>query len=104
SALFDTPCAIVVSEAGDIYVADTGNDRLRKISKDGQVSTLNLFEPMPTQTGTPNANGTTPTPTPGESSAHPFNVTPFELSSPAGLALTRDGFLYVTELGRGRVV
>ncbi|MFL6335596.1 MAG: gluconolaconase [Pyrinomonadaceae bacterium] len=103
-ALFDTPCAVAVSEAGDIYVADTGNDRLRKISKDGQVSTLNLFEPPPTQPGTHGANGTTPTPTTGESNSPAPNVTPFELSSPAGLALTRDGFLYVTELGRGRVI
>jgi hypothetical protein len=29
---------------------------------------------------------------------------PFELWKPAGLALTRDGFLYVSELERGRVV
>jgi hypothetical protein len=97
AALFDTPCAVAVSGAGDIYVADTGNDRLRKITKDGQVSTLNLFDPpAAARQDSQNANGgggvpTTPT-------------TPFELSSPAGLAVTRDGFLYVTELDRGRVV
>lgn len=96
AALFDTPCAVAVSEAGDIYVADTGNDRLRKITKDGQVSTLNLFDPPAAQ---PNTQ-----PTPGETNPPPVITTPFELSSPAGLAITRDGFLYVTELGRGRVV
>ena len=95
AALFDTPCGVVVSDSGDVYVADTGNDRLRKISKDGQVTTLNLFEPPPEQPETQNANGANPP---------PFNPTPFELSSPAGLAVTRDGFLYVTELDRGRVV
>ena len=96
AALFDTPCAVAVSEAGDIYVADTGNDRLRKITKDGQVSTLNLFDPPAVaqqDAQNPNGGPTAPTAT-----------TPFELSSPAGLAITRDGFLYVTELDRGRVV
>ena len=92
AARFDTPCGVAVSESGDIYVADTGNDRLRKITKDGQVSTLNLFEPPP---GTQSANGANPP---------PVNLAPFELSSPAGLAVTRDGFIYVTELDRGRVV
>ena len=95
AARFDTPCGVAVSESGDIYVADTGNDRLRKITKDGQVSTLNLFEPPPAQPNTQNANGANPA---------AFNLTPFELSSPAGLAVTRDGFIYVTELDRGRVV
>jgi sugar lactone lactonase YvrE len=85
AARFDTPCGVAVSDAGDIYVADTGNDRLRKITKDGQVSTLDLHDP--TAAAEPNAP-----------------PAPFELSSPAGLAVTRDGFLYVTELGRGRVV
>jgi sugar lactone lactonase YvrE len=104
AALFDTPCAVAVSEAGDIYVADTGNDRLRKITKDGQVVTLNLFDPPAAQPVTQNTSGATPTPAQGETSPPAFNITPFELSNPAGLAVTRDGFLYVTELDRGRVV
>jgi sugar lactone lactonase YvrE len=104
AALFDTPCAVAVSESGDIYVADTGNDRLRKITKDGQVSTLNLYEPPAAQPGTQDANGATPTPAPGGTNPAPSNLTPFELSNPAGLAVTRDGFIYVTELDRGRVV
>jgi hypothetical protein len=104
AALFDTPCAVTVSEAGDIYVADTGNNRLRKITKDGQVSTLNLFDPPAAPPDNQNANVATPTPSPGETNPPAFNFTPFELSRPAGLAVTRDGFLYVTELDRGRVV
>jgi sugar lactone lactonase YvrE len=142
SALFDTPCAVAVNEAGDVLVADTGNGRLRKITKDGQVSTLNLFDataatnatPAPTDASSnsalpndaaPNASASpvtrqsngaqsadantaantsstqnaNPSATPGANTAAPL-----QLSKPVGLALTRDGFIYVTELDRARVV
>ena len=95
-SLFDTPCALAVSEAGDIYVADTGNNRLRKITKDGQVFTLPAPAASPLATQEPQA-------TPGTTAPQPPPAPPLELSKPAGLALTHDGFLYVTELDRGRV-
>src|SRR5215208_6168119 len=40
SALFDTPCGIIAATDGTLMVADTGNDRLRKITPDGNVTTL----------------------------------------------------------------
>ena len=70
AALFDTPCGIVAANDGSLIVADTGNDRLRKITPDGNVTTL------PQQ----------------------------DLSNPIGLALSHDNFLYVTELDRSRVI
>jgi sugar lactone lactonase YvrE len=69
NALFDTPSGIVVASDNSLIVADTGNDRLRRISPEGNVTTL-----------------------------------PTELSSPIGLAITHDNFIYVTELDRARVV
>lgn len=99
SASFDTPCGVVVNDAGEVYVADTGNDRLRKITKDGQVITLNLFDPASnTQPSGAASNGNANT------TANAPSLTPFELSNPVGLAITHDGFLYVTELDRSRVV
>ena len=74
SALFDTPCGVIAMADGSLIVADTGNDRLRKIAPDGNVSTL------------------------------PVNINGDEISSPVGLALTYDNFLYVTELDRSRVI
>ena len=69
AALFDTPCGIVIVGT-TLIVADTGNDRLRRVSGEGNVTTL------PVQ----------------------------ELSSPIGLAVSHDNYLYVTELDRSRVL
>lgn len=77
-ALFDTPCGVVVTADGGLIIADTANNRLRKITQDGKVTTLPV--------------------------AFPAEVNPGDLARPIGLAITDDGFLYVTELGRGRVV
>ena len=44
TALFDTPGGIIVANDNSLIVADTGNDRLRRISPDGNVTTLPLTE------------------------------------------------------------
>jgi sugar lactone lactonase YvrE len=78
NALFDTPCALVIGTDGTLIVADTGNDKLRKISATGQVSTVSLkFE-------------------------HDANRT--WIGTPTSLVVTHDGFLYVTEMDRGAVL
>jgi DNA-binding beta-propeller fold protein YncE len=77
-ALFDTPCALALAADGSLFVADTGNRRLRKLSPDGQVSTLALVL---------------------ASDGSQFEGA-FE---PVGLALTHDNFLYVAERERGRI-
>lgn len=74
SSLFDTPCGIIATTDGALIVADTGNDRLRKIAPDGNVTTVSV-----------SINGE-------------------ELSNPVGLALTHDKFLYITEFDRSRVI
>jgi sugar lactone lactonase YvrE len=77
TALFDTPSGIIVSNDQSLIVADTGNNRLRRISAEGQVVTLSF-----------RSNS-------GEE---------FEFRRPLGLALTHDGYLYVTELDRSRII
>jgi sugar lactone lactonase YvrE len=78
AALFDTPCGVVVSVDGTLYVSDTGNNQIRKITPTGKVTTLPVSFSAET------------------------NRSP--LRSPTGLSLTHDGFLYVTELDRGTII
>ncbi len=78
SAKFDTPCGIIVAADGSLIIADTGNDKLRRVSTTGQVTTLNISFENDTSRNW--------------------------LRSPIGLALTHDGFLYITEHDRGTVV
>jgi sugar lactone lactonase YvrE len=70
NAMFDTPSGIVVANDNSLIVADTGNDRLRRVSPEGNVTTLPVTD----------------------------------LSSPIGLAVTHDNYLYVTELDHSRVI
>jgi sugar lactone lactonase YvrE len=76
--LFDTPCGLAVSSDGSLIVADTGNNLLRRVAQDGQVTTITTNFSHDENSG--------------------------QLSRPVGLAATHDGFLYVTELEKSRVI
>ncbi len=73
SAQFDTPAGIAVDEQGNVYVADTGNHAIRKITPQGEVSTLRDSQDPPTN-----------------------------INRPISLVVTHDGFLFVAD-ERGRV-
>lgn len=77
AAAFDTPSAIVVDKNGLLFVADTGNDAIRRIDKDGVVTTLAA---------------------PIEDEQRPL------LRRPVALALTHDGYLYIGGGAGGRIV
>lgn len=76
AAAFDTPSAIAVDKHGVLFVADTGNNAIRRIGKDGAVTT---FARAP------------------EDERRPL------LRHPVALALTHDGYLYASGAG-GRIL
>ncbi|HKY04771.1 MAG TPA: NHL repeat-containing protein, partial [Blastocatellia bacterium] len=80
-ALFDTPSGIAVDEEGSIFVADTGNDVIRKITPQGEVITF-AGGGLDRQDGQGSEAG---------------------FDRPLGIVVTHDGFLFVAEEGTGRV-
>jgi len=80
SAAFDTPSGVAVDRYGNIFVADAGNQAVRKITSQGEVTTIlaGVAE--------------------GDQGADA------RLSRPVGVVVTHDGFLYVSDEGAGRVV
>ncbi len=82
-ARFDLPLGIAVDAQGNVYVADTGNNTVRKITVGGVVTTL---------AGTAGASGATD----GTGGAAGFK-------SPAGIATDAAGNVYVADAGNGMI-
>ena len=76
-AAFDTPTGIAIDRHGVLVVADSGNDAVRRIDRDGRVSTLAHSDPK-------DGAGL--------------------LRGIVGLVPTWDGFVYLASYGRGRIV
>ncbi len=78
-AKFNRPCGIAMDRAGNLFVSDTGNHTIRKITPAGGVSTI---AGSVGQSDFANGSGTTA-----------------KFSSPLGLAVTTNGTLYVADSG-----
>ena len=73
NAQLDLPTGLAVDGSGNLFIADSGNNRIRKVSSDGKISTV--F---------------------GDGAAATLGL-------PTGLSLDAAGNLYVTEIGSNRV-
>jgi len=78
AAQFYRPHGVTVDSVGNVYVADSGNNTIRKVTRAGVVSTL---------AGTPGISGSDD----GTGSAAQFN-------NPGGIALDGTGNLYVADI------
>jgi sugar lactone lactonase YvrE len=80
SAQFDTPCGVAVDRQGNLFIADTGNHAIRRFTPSGEVGTFG-----------------------GDRDSSSSEITVRLFDQPVGIAITHDGFLFVTDSGRGRV-
>jgi streptogramin lyase len=125
-AQFNGPIGVAVDAHGNVYVADTYNDRIRRIDTQGQVSTVAGGE-RPGDTDGAGAQARFDTPTalvvdaqgivwvadtrnnairrigPDGTVTTPYAVQDV-LHRPMSLAMTRDGVLYAGEMSWGRVI
>jgi sugar lactone lactonase YvrE len=81
SAQFNTPCGIAIDPSGALFISDTGNNAIRRISASGEVSTV--------------AGGSR-----GRLDGRGRDAS---FDNPVGIALTHDGFLFVTDEESGRI-
>jgi sugar lactone lactonase YvrE len=82
AARFNGPVGVAVDRAGNVFVADTYNDRIRRIAPDGTVTTV-------AGNGQPgNADG----------AAHTAGF-----DTPSGVAVAPDGSLYIADTGNDAV-
>ena len=81
AAQFNSPSGVAVAIDGTVYVADTANDRIRKITAAGVVTTL-----AGSTQGSANGTGTTA-----------------RFNSPSGIAIDAVGNVYVADKGNHRI-
>lgn len=82
AARFNGPVGLAVDRAGNVFVADTYNDRIRRIAPDGVVTTIA-------------GNGA-----PGDADGAAHGAA---FDTPSGIAVARDGTLYIADTGNDAV-
>ncbi len=80
-ARFDRPSALAIDNSGKLFVCDTGNHKIKVVAANGAVTTL-----------AGNGQGYQDGP-----------VADAKFSGPCGIAVTRDGTLYVSDTGNGKI-
>ena len=84
SACLQFPAGLAFNTAGDLFIADQSNHRIRKISTNGTISTV-------AGTGTIGSSG------------DGGSATNAQLSSPTGVAASADNKLYIADSGNNKV-
>jgi sugar lactone lactonase YvrE len=87
-AQVDSPAGVAVDAAGNVYISDSGNDRIRKVDVGGTITTIAGGGAGNCLAGDCGDGG---------------DATAATLSSPKGLALDNDGSLLIADMADNRV-
>jgi sugar lactone lactonase YvrE len=85
AAQFSSPAALAIDAAGNIFVADMGNNRIRKVSATGIITTVAGSSAM------------------GGYSGDGYAATIAQLNAPTGVAVTSGGRIYISDQGNNRI-
>ncbi|HUZ27747.1 MAG TPA: hypothetical protein VMU90_00810 [Solirubrobacteraceae bacterium] len=88
SAQLYVPTAVAIDKTGDVFIADSSDNKVRKVSADGTIATV---------AGTGNACASPP------SCGDGANAKQAQLSFPNGVALDQSGNLYIADQGDNEV-
>lgn len=86
SAMLNSPKGIAVDPAGNLFIADTGNNVIREVTADGKISTVVGFYP-----GTPGFAG------------DGLAASKAELNAPYGVAFDASGNMYIPDSANNRI-
>src|ERR1017187_2737586 len=95
AAQLNGPSAVTLGPDGSIYIADSGNNRVRKVGPDGTISTIAGTGPIIASLNLPNPGCTFS----GDGGA----ATSAQLCEPAELLFDNAGNLFITDYGNRRV-
>jgi sugar lactone lactonase YvrE len=94
-ALFDQPYGVAIDSSGNVYVADFGNNSIRKVTQQGTVTTLAGVG------GTSTATSSLGEPSPAGHADGTGAAASFK--QPTGIAIDSSGNLYVSDTGNNTI-
>ena len=98
AAAFNSPSDVVIDASGNLYVADTSNSEIRKITSGGVVTTF-----AGSAAGTAQPTGSTSVDGSGVCPANASNCVQSLFNQPSGLAVDATGNIYVADSGNNEI-